>query len=303
MPTLKDRSLTAEGKAIVQALGGRWSGIGGLCRCPAHDDRSPSLSVRVGRTRLLLHCFAGCQATEILKALQADDILQAQPGAADLAASLGQSANDFAKGAMRLWSSARLIAGTSAERYLQRRGVPLGSPALRFHPRAPLGPKPVTVFRPALIAAVHDETGLTGVHRTFLGPRGRLADLPEPKLALGRLGSGAVRLFPAAPRLGLAEGLETALSAALLFDTPCWATLGTERFARIELPPIVRELVLFLDNDKGGHRAEMLARKAFGASVAIYVRTPRRVGYDWNDVLLRCAAKGLREEAAGFQGP
>lgn len=302
MPTLKDRSLTDEGKAIVQALGGRWSGKGGLCRCPAHDDRSPSLSVRIGRTRLLLHCFAGCEATQILKALQADNLLQVQPGA-DTASSFEPSANDFAESALRLWSSARLIAGTPAEQYLQRRGIPLSSPALRFHPRAPLGPKPVTVFRPALIAAVHDETGLTGVHRTFLGPRGRPAELPEPKLALGRFGTGAVRLFPASPRLGLAEGLETALSAALLFDTPCWATLGTERFARIKLPPIVRELVLFLDNDKGGHRAEMLARKAFGAVVEIDVRTPRRVGYDWNDVLMRRATKGLREEAAGFQGP
>lgn len=302
MPTLEDRSLTSEGKAIVQALGGHWSGNGGLCRCPVHDDRSPSLSVRVGRTRLLLHCFAGCEATQILEALQAGDLLRARAGAAD-AAAFEPVPNDFAESALRLWSSARLTAGTPAERYLQRRGIPFSSPALRFHPHTPLGPKPATVFRPALIAAVRDEISLTGVHRTFLDSCGRLADLPDPKLALGRFGSGAVRLFPAAPRLGLAEGLETALSAALLFDTPCWATLGTERFARIELPPVVRELVLFLDNDKGGHRAETLARRTFRAAVKIDVRTPRRDGYDWNDVLMRTRRAGLRGEAAGLQGP
>ena len=42
-------------------------------RCPAHDDKGPSLSVRAlpdGRT--LLHCFAGCGADEVLGAVGLD---------------------------------------------------------------------------------------------------------------------------------------------------------------------------------------------------------------------------------------
>lgn len=42
-------------------------------RCPAHDDKGPSLSVRVlqdGRT--LVHCFAGCSADEVLGAVGLD---------------------------------------------------------------------------------------------------------------------------------------------------------------------------------------------------------------------------------------
>ena len=35
-------------KAIVEALGGTWRGTRGECRCPAHDDHGPSLSVRLG---------------------------------------------------------------------------------------------------------------------------------------------------------------------------------------------------------------------------------------------------------------
>ena len=41
-----------------------------LARCPAHDDSSPSLSIREledGRT--LIHCFAGCDALSVVHAV------------------------------------------------------------------------------------------------------------------------------------------------------------------------------------------------------------------------------------------
>ena len=40
-------------------------------RCPAHEDRSPSLSVRLTHDRILLHCHAGCDVEDILRALGA----------------------------------------------------------------------------------------------------------------------------------------------------------------------------------------------------------------------------------------
>jgi hypothetical protein len=69
-----------------------------------------------------------------------------------------------------------------------------------------------------------------------------------------------------------------------LFGLPCWATLGTERFRLLELPGDVSEVVLFLDNDPGGRRAEGLARAALGQRVA-GVRYAQPPGADWNDVL------------------
>lgn len=43
---------------------GRW-----VARCPAHEDRSPSLSIREVEDRTLLHCFAGCEVHDVLAAV------------------------------------------------------------------------------------------------------------------------------------------------------------------------------------------------------------------------------------------
>jgi len=41
-----------------------------VARCPAHEDRSPSLSFRDGQRGLLLHCWAGCRVEEIASAVE-----------------------------------------------------------------------------------------------------------------------------------------------------------------------------------------------------------------------------------------
>lgn len=278
-----------EGRMLVERLGGRWTSNGGICRCPAHDDRSPSLSVRAGRSRLLLHCFAGCTAGEILRALQGNGLMD-RTAAGSEAVGSPPDAGRLTAAAAGIWNASRSLAGTSAELYLAERGLRTTSPELRFHPHTPHGRSPLTRYRPALIAAVRDDSGLTGIHRTFLD---RLSPdssgSAREKAGLGRFGRGAVRLGGIAPIMGIAEGIETALSAAALFGLPCWATLGTERFGLIALPADIRKLLLFLDHDAGGRRAEALAHAAFAKLLPVEARYPPRAGDDWNDVL-RAAA-------------
>ena len=41
--------------------------------CPAHDDKTPSLSIkRLPDGRLLIHCFAGCGAIDVLDSMGLD---------------------------------------------------------------------------------------------------------------------------------------------------------------------------------------------------------------------------------------
>ena len=57
--------------AIVRALGARRSGSCWMARCPVHEDRNPSLSIRAGREgQVLIHCHAGCTQADAIAALR-----------------------------------------------------------------------------------------------------------------------------------------------------------------------------------------------------------------------------------------
>lgn len=48
----------------------RQQGKGWTARCPAHDDKGPSLSINIGDDgRVLLHCFAGCSTADVVSAV------------------------------------------------------------------------------------------------------------------------------------------------------------------------------------------------------------------------------------------
>lgn len=49
-------------EAVAERGPGRW-----IARCPAHEDRTPSLSIReTDDGTILLHCWAGCGAPDIV---------------------------------------------------------------------------------------------------------------------------------------------------------------------------------------------------------------------------------------------
>lgn len=283
---------------LVKRLGATWSPNGAMCLCPAHDDRTPSLSVRVGKTALLFKCFAGCDTLDVIRAIRRLD--RNVPLSGEVVRSSSRTSLSPAwlrQRALDLWDSAHPLAGTPAEQYLRRRSIIPSPTVLRFHRRTPLGRGKRAVFRPAMLAALHERERLVALQRTFLDPDEprRARDLGNPRRMLGRPGQGAVMLAPAIDTLGLAEGIETALSAILLLDIPVWATLGNERLPHIAIPDTVTRLILLPDNDRGGRIGAAKAIEAYAMpGRTIETLWPPHGFNDWNDAL-RAKGKGVED--------
>jgi putative DNA primase/helicase len=144
-------------------------------------------------------------------------------------------------------------------------------------------------FHPAMIAMVSGPDGAPStLHRTYLTNDGRKAPVIEPRLLMpGIIAKGAAtRLGSIADVLGIAEGIETALSPTALFGVPCWAA-GTATLLAAWLPPFeVRRIIIFGDNDAnyaGQAAAYALARRLGSDERIIEVQIPRDVDTDWND--------------------
>jgi putative DNA primase/helicase len=157
--------------------------------------------------------------------------------------------------------------------------------SLRFSPR--LFHAPTRQYLPAIVAAIHDPAGvISGIQRVFIRTDGcGKADVRPAKMTLGSLGDGAVRLAPVGEVIGLCEGWETGLSAMQLYGLPVWCALGASRMHRVALPPGVRKVVIFADNDAAGHEAaERAANVHRLVGRLVETRLPA-TGTDFNDEL------------------
>lgn len=190
-----------------------------------------------------------------------------------------------------LWTKATALDGEDmASRYLASRDVlPRALPnCLRFHANCPVpfggG------YLPALLALVRNADGEpVNIHRTFLGPNGK-ADIETPRAMMpGELADGsAVRLYAAhGERLGIAEGIETAIAAAKRFNLPVWASLNSTMLEKWIPPDGLAEVWIFGDNDtKFGGQASAYAlahRLATRHRMAVKVHIPDMAGKDWAD--------------------
>jgi hypothetical protein len=268
------------------ALKGRRNGSGWLvcCPCPNHGkgrgDRSPSLSVADGDDgRLLLRCFAGCDFLDILDELKHRGVVDQSRVSDCRTLARPELKPDDAPDpeALKIWVAASPARGTVVAEYLERRGIALQPPAsLRCR-----------VDSPAMIAAVQRPDGkVVAIQSLRLTNDGEKAVLSAPRITTGALGAGAVRLGPADEVLGLAEGVESALSAMQLTGVTVWASLGSARLHRVELPPEVKEVHIFVDNDEPGRAAAKRAAEVhIKAGRRVYLRSPPDECGDWNDFL------------------
>jgi putative DNA primase/helicase len=177
--------------------------------------------------------------------IEAADIAGVQPGAPARQTPAAKLApkRDAARDIAHILSLALPVAGTSAADYLVGRGLAIPADAdLLFH--SDLTHWETKTGYPALLGQVRDRSGeVIGLHRTYLSQGAgavRKAPVAKPKMMLGRIAGGAVRLGPVGPdgRVGLCEGIETGLAVMTARpDLPVWATLSTSGLEQVELPP------------------------------------------------------------------
>jgi putative DNA primase/helicase len=292
--------MTAE--ALARALGGRKSGSSWMARCPAHDDREPSLAISDAHSgRTLVRCHSGCDQWSVISALRARGLWTDAPSRSlarfgrSVERKPGREELTRVAAALAIWSSSKSARGTIVEHYLRSRGIALRVPdALRFHAKLK---HPSGGHWPAVVALV--TKGADGrpiaLHRTFLDrDGGGKAPVDPAKMMLGPCRGGAVRLGEAGGALMVGEGIETCLAAMQATGNAAWAALSTSGLRSLDLPRDVRDVIVLADGDEPGEAAAQdCARrwKREGRRVRI-ARPPQ--GMDFNDLLKASLTEGAR---------
>jgi putative DNA primase/helicase len=205
----------------------------------------------------------------------------------------------------------RNLEGTPAEKYLLKRGIWCENQphSLRFHPglRYYHG-KPATLLGefPAMVAPVTNTKGeVVAVHRTFITADGDKAPVPDAKKltsAVEPLGGSAIRLFKCSDVLGIGEGIETVLAARAISRMPVWSAANATLLELVEIPEIVRHVVIWADLDvsgRGAEAADKLGNRLVQSGRTVEIQLPEgpipegEKGIDWLDVLITRGVEGF----------
>jgi len=144
-----------------------------------------------------------------------------------------------------------------------------------------------------MVCKIVDHAGERAVnlHLTMLTDDGQKANLDVAKRVMkGKLPDGcAIRLGPEKAVMGVAEGIETAISAAIMFDMPVWACINGTLLSKWIPPAKAEQITVFGDNDAnytGQSKAYHLAnRLEVQYKRRVVVAIPPLQGDDWNDHL------------------
>jgi DNA primase len=281
--------------------------------CRFHDDRHPSLQIKTadGRVFVCRACgktgdvFEFIERSEGVSFIEAVELLSGgefiptiRPAPKSDAAKDEADERERIKAARKLCDRAVPIAGTLAERYLRETrsiSAPLPS-CLKFcaevpHPIRHLRePCRYVRYLPGLVCEIGDINGnVTGAHVVYLREdQGRVvkAEVDKPKLSIGHLRSGAIKLDEPADEVAICEGVEDGLSVRALAKMPVWASPGTEFLSLIELPERIMAVHVYGQNDEAGRKAATKAAEAHTAQHRrVFIHYPPPEFKDWNDLL------------------
>ncbi|MBV7542149.1 toprim domain-containing protein [Acidovorax sp. sic0104] len=221
----------------------------------------------------------------------------------------------------RAWLDSIPVTARDAEPlrlYLRKRGLKISPPeALRFHPSLvyfDVDQDRIIGRFPAMIAMVTGPDGQpVTIHRTYLTPDGRKANVPSPKKLMSypdvrTVTGGAIQLCPHGRVLAVAEGIETALAAMEGTGIPTWPTVNAVMLENFVPPPSVEQLIVFADKDRpsrlapngpGQQAASRLVQRAWKMGIRATAIVPKgeipegEKSLDWLDVLRNEGPQGI----------
>ncbi len=272
---------------IVRSLRGKWFGHYGIARCPAHDDKKPSLSISEDDGKILVKCHAGCSQDSVIHALKSQklwDVLdELIYGSIERKIKPDNSNKDsFIR---KLWMESINAENTPVQAYLRSRGISHIPPSLRCHTETLH--TPTKQKYPAMIAVIMrwPDKEPHAIHRTYLDGDKKAAIEPN-RMMLGSINGGAVMLGAVHEVMVVAEGIETALSVQQATGIPAWAVLSASNYRGLILPDSVKEITIAADNDDAGLKA---AHEAAGLWARqdrqVRISLPPETGTDFNDLM------------------
>lgn len=275
---------------IFAALGGKRLGPDSYlvrCPCPGHGkgrgDKTPSLSVRDGETTLLVKCHGKCPTQDVLRELSSRGLLDDERRFTPRLVSTPTRRAEIDPKAELFWNQCSPARFTPVESYLRRRCIDAPIPPCIRYARE----KYQGQWMPVMVAALQDSSArVVATQKTYLAWSGEKATVEIPRRTECAMLRTAVRLSRISKNtrvLGLAEGVETAMSASEAWGgLPVWAVCGAGRMDKIEIPPQITELHIYADNDPSGIAAAEAAKSAY-SKLQVLVRIPPSGVKDWND--------------------
>jgi hypothetical protein len=284
---------------IVRALGGDLYAAGRRANIPGpgHSPADRSVSLLLAQGRVVVHCFGEDDWRAVLDDLRRRRLIDADSRPTGVSRSAPSrlvpppTRIDRQQAVDRIWDLGRRAAGTLGERHIRRRSVRRDLPGpdvLRFIREAPISAyAPRSAARPALALAIRDPGGaLVGLELTYLAADGQRAhDLRLSRKTIGQVPrSSAVRLDPLQPRLLVAEGFLTTLSATERFGLPGWALLSTRNLRSWSPPAGIAEVLIAGDRGTDGEAsAGRLKARLCAAGVGASIALPPKPWGDWNE--------------------
>lgn len=165
------------------------------------------------------------------------------------------SAGSLRKRVLSKFSKLAPLCGTTGADYLNARGIyKLPAEAIRFNDKQRHDGR---VFQSLYSLATDDKGELCYLHQTLLdgankadiGTSAKRQKSLQEDNYLDHARSVAIRMFPVASTLGIAEGIETALSAHQLYGVNTWATMTSGFMKKFRVPAGVKHLIIFADRD------------------------------------------------------